>query len=220
MKRFLLAALLLAGTTLSFAQTRIGIEVGISAPTLSNGTGNPDNTYKHTSDPRPAITAYYQRKIDKHIYIGARVGLEGHSIYFSNTDTVRADIKHKSTYLNIMPNIDFGLGRHQYIHIYTGIGLGFLTNGNQTTYIYDISNPVAKNTYNSTSDISSFILRPAIGLRQHFPLTKNWHLTLNESFALTVSDLTQVSTLNSLRPGYLTFQMGVMRKFHRPRYMR
>lgn len=217
MKQFILSALLLGSTVTGFAQNRIGLEVGITAPTFSPGSGNPDNTYRHSADPKPTISAYYLRKIDRHVYLGMRFGVEAQSFYFSNTDSIRVDIFHKSTYLMVAPTLDLGLGPKQHIHIFFDLGMGFLTNANESTQEYAFGNNTNPTySYNSQDRVATFIFRPGFGLKQHFRLAKNWHLTLKEGFSILANDLTRTANIGGVHPGQLTLQMGVMRKLHRP----
>ena len=219
MKKIVFIALILGCTTFAHSQNRIGLEFGLTNTSFSLGGGNPDNTYKHNSDFEPTVSMNYLRKIDRHVYIGFILGLQAHSFYFSNTvlDN-RVDVYHKSTYFMMSPVLDLGLGRQQLMHINISLGLGFLTNGNETTNEYTNGNwTTPSNSYNSVSNISGFIMRPTFGLKQHVPLSKFWHFTLNEGFGFLVTDLTHAGNLNTIHPGFVSLQMGVMRKFHRPK---
>jgi hypothetical protein len=98
--------------------------------------------------------------------------------------------------------------------------MGFLTSVNETTGEYApgyFQSPI--NKYNSSSTVSGFLLRPCAGLKQHFPLNHYWHITLNEYVGVLANDLTHVGTKGAVHPGYIMFQMGVMRKFHAARRM-
>lgn len=218
MKYFIIAALILSGVTFSFAQNRIGIETGVTAPIFTVGTANDVNGYRHNSLIKPTISMNYLRKVDRHVYIGAALGLEAYDFYYSKTADYKVELYHNSSYFTLTPMVDFGLGQHQYMHIYVSAAMGFLTSVNETTGIYTPGTyQTPDHSYNSSTEVSGFILRPGFGLKQHFPLSKMWHLTLNEGYSLLVTDLTHAGAIGSVHPAYLMFQMGVMRKFHQPK---
>lgn len=217
MKYFIIVALLLSGATFSFAQNRIGIETGITAPIFTAGTANDAFAYRHSSLMKPTISMNYLRKIDRHVYVGAALGLEAYDFYYSKTEDYKVDIHHNSSYFTITPLVDFGLGRQQIMHLYVSAAMGFQTSIDETTGIYTPgSYQTPDHSYNSSTTVSGFIFRPGIGLKQHFPINKFWHITLNEGYSLLVTDLTHVADIGSVHPAYLMFQLGVMRKFHRP----
>lgn len=221
MKKFILGALLLGVSTFSFAQNRIGIEFGTSFPTFSGRSDNQSVGSTQSVSIKPSVGAYYLRKIDRHVYLGAEFGLGAYSFFYSQTGDIKTQITHNSTYFSVAPMVDFGLGRHQYIHLYIDLNMGFQTNANQTTSeYYSASDPVPYTTYNSVSNVAQFIFRPGFGLKQHFPLSKMWHVTFKEGFNFPANDLTHLRTATNenIHPGYVTLQMGVMRKFHRPKH--
>ncbi len=218
MKYFIIVALLLSGATFSFAQNRIGIETGVTAPVFTVGNSNDAFGYRHSSLIKPTVSMSYLRKIDRHVYIGGALGLEAYDFYYSKTADYKVDIHHNSSYFTITPLLDFGLGRHQYMHIYISTALGFLTSVNESTGVYDAGTyTTPASTYNSSTLVSGFIFRPGFGLKQHFPISKFWHITLSEGYSLLATDLTHVGSIGPVHPAYLMFKMGVMRKFHRPR---
>lgn len=221
MKNILLIALFMGLSTYSFAQNRIGLEFGASGCTFSGRSDNQLVGATQSVNIKPNVGIYYLRKVDRHIYLGAKFGLEANSFFYSKTDVNKIQLEHNSSYFTVAPTVDFGLGRYQYIHIYIALGMGFLTNGHQTTSEFtDGAATVPYNTYNSSSTINSFIFRPGFGLKQHFPISRMWHITLNEGFSIPATDLTNLGNNNqgSIHPGYFSLQMGVMRKFHRPKH--
>jgi len=220
MKRIILVAVIMVCAACALAQNRFGIECGISSPTFSVGASNGSVTYRHNVDIKPMIGIDYMRKVDRHVYLGARLGLEAYSFYFSKTDSIKQVIDHQSSYVTLAPTIDFGLGKHQYWHIYVGLSLGFLTNAHETYYAEGTGNqpqPLPQPT--KIDNVSSFIFRPGIGLKQHVPLNHYWHITFSEGYGVLLTDLTHLGKSEAIHPGYLTLQMGFMRKFHRPKYM-
>ena len=219
MKQFILAVLFSGIAASSFAQNRIGLEFGVSAPTFAVNSDNQNIGYMHSATIKPIVGINYLRKIDRHVYLGVKFGLEASSFFFSQTDSIKVQLTHNSTYFTIAPTVDFGLGRFQYMHIYISLAGGFLTSANESTSEFaDGSSTIPYNTYNSVSNVSKFIFRPAIGLKQHSPLGRKWHFTLNEGFSFAATDLTHIGSYGSLHPGSVTLQMGVMRKFHKPKH--
>ncbi len=218
MKRIILVALILGCATYAFSQNRFGLECGVSAPSFSVGTADGAIGYRHNAVIKPMVGLDYLRKVDRHVYLGARLGLEAYSFYFSKTDSVKAEIKHFSSYLTFAPTVDFGFGPHQYWHLFVAMTMGFLTNASETTGTYapgTYQDPSV--TYNSSDQVSGFIFRPGIGLKQHIPINRFWHITISESFSYMATDLTHVSNLGAVHPGTVALQMGFMRKFHRPK---
>lgn len=222
MKRFLLSALFLCLSGITLAQNRIGIEFGTSFPTFSGRADNQTVGSTQSVDIKPSVGMYYLRKLDRHVYLGAELGLSAYSFFYSRTETTKVQITHNSSYFTVAPTVDFGLGKHQYIHLYVALTMGFLTSANQSSSeYYSGTDMTPYTTYNSTSTVSEFIFRPGFGLKQHFPISRMWHITFNEGFSFGATDLTHLGTSNNtdgIHPGYLTFQMGVMRKFHRPKH--
>lgn len=222
MKNILLIALFLGLSTYSFAQNRIGLEFGASGCTFSGRSDNQLIGSTQSVNIKPNVAMYYLRKVDRHVYLGARLGLEANSFFYSKTDVEKIQIDHNSSYFMVAPMIDFGLGRYQYMHIYISLDMGFLTSGHQITNEFvNGTADVPFNSYNSSSTISNFIFRPGFGLKQHFPISRMWHITMNEGFRIMATDLTHLGATNgseSIHPGYFTVQMGVMRKFHRPKH--
>lgn len=228
MKKVLLSSLLLGLSVASFAQNRIGIEFGTSFPTFSGRNDNQQLGATQSVDIKPSVGAWYLRKIDRHVYLGAELGLSAYSFFYSKTNnngtvnSPKVQINHNSSFFTVAPMVDFGLGRHQYIHLFIDMNMGFLTSTNQETREYaDADDLVPVSVYNSQNTVSKFIFRPGFGLKQHFPLSKMWHVTFKEGFSILATDLTHLGNGNdeAIHPGYVTLQMGVMRKFHRPRHV-
>lgn len=221
MKKFILGAFFLGLSGFAMAQNRIGLEFGTSFPTFSGRSDNQSVGATQSVDIKPSAGAYYLRKLDRHVYLGAELGLNANSFFYSKTNGIKTQITHSSYYFTVAPMVDFGLGRHQYMHIFVELNMGFLTNANQTTTEYaDVNATVPYASYNSMSSVSTFIFRPGFGLKQHFPLSRMWHVTFKEGFGFPATDLTHLGTTNdeAIHPGYITLQMGVMRKFHRPKH--
>ena len=221
MKHIIIIALFLGLSTYSFAQNRIGIEFGASGATFSGRSDNQLVGSTQSVNIKPNVGIYYFRKIDRHVYLGAKLCLDAYSFFYSKTEDIKTQIDHNSSYFTIAPTVDFGLGRYQYIHLYVSLAMGFLTNGHEVTSQYiNGASDVPYNTYISSTNISNFIFRPGMGLKQHFPISKMWHITMNESFSVLATDLTHLGTNTnaSVHPGYFNLQMGVMRKFHRPKH--
>ncbi len=221
MKNILLIALFLGLSTYSFAQNRIGLEFGASGCTFSGRSDNQTIGSTQSVIIKPNVALSYMRKLDRHVYLGVKLGLEANSFFYSKTNGTKVQIDHNSSYFTVAPTVDFGLGRYQYMHIFIAMNMGFLTNGNQTTSEYiNAAAPAPYTTYNSASTISSFIFRPGFGLKQHFPISKMWHVTMSEAFYYMATDLTHLGNTNdeAIHPGYFSLQMGIMRKFHRPKH--
>lgn len=226
MKKVLFSSLLLGLSVVSFAQNRIGIEFGTSFPTFSGRNDNQQLGSTQSVDIKPSVGAWYLRKIDRHVYLGAELGLSAYSFFYSKTNTTgtvspKVQINHNSSFFTVAPMVDFGLGRHQYIHLFIDLAMGFQTNTNQETREYANADDLIPNSvYNSQNVVSKFIFRPGFGLKQHFALSRMWHVTFKEGFSVLATDLTHLGNTNdeSIHPGYVTLQMGVMRKFHRPKH--
>ena len=217
MKYFLIVALILSGASLSFAQNRFGLETGVSAPVFTVGNDGDGKAYRHSAVLKPTISLSYLRKIDRHVYLGASLGHEAYDFYFSMSNDTKEEIRHFSSYFTFSPTVDFGLGRHQYIHIYVATTMGFQTNANEQTSVYATGTATdPERVYDSSPMVSGFFFRPGFGLKQHFPINKFWHITLNEGYSVLMTDLTHVGAKGAVHPAYLMFQLGVMRKFHKP----
>lgn len=201
------------------AQNRFGVEIGATTNFWTMGGEN--KTYAHSSDAKPMVSLNYLRKLDRHVYLGAKLSLESYAFYYSvtdNTKNLRADVNHNSSYLFVAPMVDIGLGHSQLIHLYFSLPLGFNTSADESSKIFDQGSNTAYNFINTTSNVNKFVMRPTIGLKQHIPLMKNWHFTLNEGIGFMATDLTTASKITNVNPSYLTIQMGLMRKFHRPKH--
>jgi len=221
MKNKLLLILLFVGSFEAIGQNRIGLELGSGQPQFSQ----PGNI-AFSKDFVLTGNAYYMRKIIKHFYWGLRGGFEQYSFSYGNTTTdghggtYGTRVIHKSAYLNIGPIFDMGIGRfYEYLHMYTYANLGINIQGDQLTHsYYETYNLVGSYDHSTQTDdkINGAIFRIGMGLREQFPLTKKWHLTINECFSfMPFGDLTtpQVVGGGSIHPGYLSLQFGVMHKF-------
>ena len=222
MKQILLAILMLGGVTAGFAQSRIGLEMGMSNTIFIDNSIHGDYTYLHSSNTSPLLTAYYQYKASKHTYVGFSLGVQHMSFLYGQkiSDTQQNVIVHKSTYFSFAPHVDFGLGRHQYVHLYLNADMGFLLAGQQTTSndIYKSIQIGSDQAAGATADdnINHFILRLGGGLREHIPISKLWHITFSESLLYMTNNLTYNGNMGGVHPGMIMFQMGVMRKLHNP----
>jgi hypothetical protein len=97
---------------------------------------------------------------------------------------------------------------------FTG-GVGFLLNGYQKTH--ETFEPgyfqrYSDTTFISSGDIDHVVSRMGFGLIEHIRLNKLWHITINEGFTFMLTDLTIIKNITEVRPGYLSLQVGLMRK--------
>ena len=222
MKQILLAIFMLGCVTAGFAQSRIGLEMGMSNTVFIGGGDHPDYTYLHSSNTSPLISAYYQYKAGRHTYVGFNLGVQHMSFLYGKkiSDTEQNVIVHKSTYFSFAPHVDFGFGHHQYIHMYLDVDMGFILQGQQTTSnnIYNsiqIGSDQAAGA-NADDNINHFIVRLGGGLREHIPISKLWHITFSEGLLFITNNLTYNGNMGGVHPGMIMFQMGVMRKLHNP----
>ncbi len=228
MKCKLLTILLLISATCTFAQNRIGIELGAGKPTFAYGTYSSVKLPIYNTNIVFTGNAYYMRKIAHHWYLGGDVKFEqysfdyGNSTSDGNSGTYGTNVIHKSSYINVGPVIDLGVGRtREYLHAYINAGVGFLLTGDQETRNYHetFNQPTVgyDNTEQTAYKINSFIFRIGCGLKQQFPLTNKWFATINESYSfMPFGDISQPTATGgaNIHPGYLSLQFGIMHKFH------
>ena len=226
MKRNIFTIIFILSAVSTFAQNRIGIELGAGKPTFAYGSYSSVDLPAINTDILFTANAYYLRKVARHLYVGAKASFEQYGFDFEKTQsdgaggTSGTNVLHKSAYLHFGPMVDAGIGRHrEYLHVYAFSTLGFLTTGYQFTRdYYRAQNPVLDydNTSSSGFKQNSLIVRVGFGLKQQFPLAKMWYFTINEGFSfMPFGDLTQPDAAggSNLHPGYLTLQMGFMHKF-------
>jgi hypothetical protein len=216
MKKIFIITLLIACSVGAFAQNKIGLEFGASSTIFIRSADHPEYTYRNESNMNPTAHLWYHRKIDKHVYLGAALGVENYSFYYSKAvDTSRTDIMHRSTFITLTPTLDFGLGRHQRWHIFIGMDMGFRNHVQQTTSTFANQYQATPDMDTSTTqDVSKFIFRFNLGLRQQYPISKDWYITLSECLSATPTALTAApAPINNLYPGYFMIQMGIMHKF-------
>ena len=227
MKGKILTLLLLVCAGSSFAQNRIGLELGAGRPMF----GNQGNTYAGTLDYNVRYTFtgdfYYMRRIAHHWYLGANAGFEQYSFemdqkHSNGLGIVANNVVHKSSYVHIAPMLDLGVGRfREYLHAYIFASVGFRVAADQTSrdYYTDFNNNPLNaydSTYASWFKVNNVAFRLGFGLKQHFPLTKRWQATINESYSfMPTGDLSQPTVTGgvNLHPGYLALTFGVMHKF-------
>lgn len=227
MKRNILTAVLVFLTACSYAQNRVGLEVGAGMPLFQSGS--------NTSTTRPSVNtdivftadAYYLRRVTHHVYLGAVAAFEQYAFNYNVTKsdglggTLGTNVHHKSSYLQIGPMIDFGIGRYrEYLHAYVNARLGFLVASDQVTRsYYDNNDPSLRydNTVNTDFQVNGAMFRIGCGLKQHLPVSKMWQITFHEGYSFmpfgSMSQITSTGGVN-LHPGYLTLQVGVMHKFY------
>ena len=223
MKKILLSFLILGCAAGAFAQSRIGLELGMSNTVFTPGSDHSDYTYKHASNTSPMLNLYYQYKASHRTYVGINVGIEHFSFVYGQkvSDTQQSIIQHKSTYLSFAPTFDVGLGNHQYIHLYFTGDLGFILAGQQTVSndIYNsiqIGSDQAVGSAIADDNVNHFIFRFGAGIREHIPVSKLWHITFSEGYMVMTNNLTYNGAMGGVHPGMVMFQMGVMRKLHNP----
>ena len=231
-----MVAIIVFLTGKSFAQDRFGFEVGIAQPFTyyyrNSGLFSP--VERQISQPKPYIGINYLRKVSKHVYFGGKIYWETYSFKRDstvNTDPInlfgptgpiyKTEVTFRSSYLFLAPQMDIGLGKHQYLHFYIMPALGLLVNGNQSTRINEsgASGVYFDSTRNTSGTIKEVILQLNFGLVQHIPLNNMWHLTVSESLSSIPSfiPLSEKSGTNNmlLSPGGFSLQIGIMRKYHR-----
>lgn len=231
MKRNFLLAIILMCSSFSFAQNRMGIELGAARPVFANGSYTEVPLPRYGADYVLTGNINYLRKASKHWYWGGKIAFEQYSFNFG---TSRADafggvkgtnVIHKSSYLHIAPMVDFGIGKHrQYLHVYSFASLGFLLSAFQETNdYYNTYDPqlrmgsVARTDY----QVNSAVFRFGIGLKQQFPLTNTWQAVIDETYSfMPFGDVSQPNATGgaNLHPGYISLQFGVMHKFKDARH--
>lgn len=235
MKCKILTLLLLVCAGYSYAQNRIGLELGAGRPMFSSGANSSVATPEYNVRYTFTGDFYYLRRVAHHWYLGAKAGFEQYSFEFDKKysdgrgGTYGNNVVHKSSYVHFAPMIDLGVGKfREYLHAYVYASVGFKVSGDQTTRNYhndnSISNPIANydSTYASGYRVNPVAFRIGFGLKQHFPLTKTWQATINEGFSfMPAGDLSQPDATagNNFHPGYLTLTFGVMHKF-KDKYLR
>ncbi len=227
MKFKLLSISLLAFSTCAFAQNRMGLDLGVGIPSFANSKGNDANLSTYNTNATFTGQVYYQRKIAKHIYFGAKAAFEQYSFDYTKTQadglggSYGTVVSHTSSYLHVGPMVDVGVGRkREYLHGFLYATAGFLMSGAQTTRDYHetFSQPAAAfdNTHATDYKINGVIFRIGFGLKQQLPLSKLWYANFTEGFsfmpfgAVSQPDATGGTDIH---PGNFTFQFGVMHKF-------
>ncbi len=225
MKSFILTSLLSLAVCCTFAQNRIGVELGAGRPVFATGSYSSATVPGYDVDINLAGTAYYTRKFARHWYWGVKSSFEQYSFAFSRKEndgiggTIGTNVKHKSSYLHFGPMIDLGVGKHrEYLHFYSSATVGFLLTGFQETEDYHDNNNVMSSYHLGRTDamINAVVFRFSFGLRQQFPITKTWAATINEGYsAMPFGDVSNPTATggNNLHPGYITLQFGMMHKF-------
>lgn len=221
MKRTIILAVLSIAPFLGNAQNRIGLEMGAGVPMMTQNASSVNMNVAVNA------SAYYLRKVARHVYVGARLYYEQYGIDYSNTTTDLAggvlgtQVSHKSNYIFAGPMIDAGVGRYrEYLHFYMSAAMGVLVGGSQSERNYYATDQNPQLAYDYTKDthlsINNPIFRIGMGIKQHFPVSRMWQITLNEGYSfMPFGDLSSPDGVNdkSLHPGYVSFQVGVMRKF-------
>ncbi|MBC7555179.1 MAG: hypothetical protein H7257_14515 [Taibaiella sp.] len=227
MKCKLLTSLLLLCGAFTYAQNRIGLELGAGRPVFATGTYSEVNVPTYNPEIVLAGNANYLRKVNRHWYYGGLVAFEQYAFDFgrfrsdNRGGTYGTNVIHKSSYLNVGPMADVGIGRHrQYLHIYTYATLGFLLTGFQLTSDYHETNAYPNERYYNSArtdfKINSLVFRFGAGLKQQFPITRTWQAIINESYSfMPFGDVSQPTATggSNLHPGYITLQFGMMHKF-------
>lgn len=212
----------------AIAQNRIGVELGAGKPTFAYGSYSSVKLPEFNTDIIFTGNVYYLRKLanSKHWYIGGKASFEQYSFDFNITrpdgmgGVYGTSVLHKSSYLLVGPTVDVGIGKHmQYLHAYANVSMGFLLSADQTTRDYHMLNsPVPVYDMNRTTDIyvNGAMCRVGFGLKQHLPLGKMWQFTFNEGYSfMPFGNISkhEYTGGNSLHPGFLSLQAGVMHKF-------
>jgi hypothetical protein len=226
MNRIALIILFLLPFSSTYSQNRFSIETGVGQPSF--GLHLSETDIYHTPRPSVPVEVSYLRKLEKHVYAGAKLFFHQYSFdyYYSHTAAGGSYnegnvITTKSNYLFIAPTLDFGLGRHQYIHCYFSTAIGYLLSGEQRSHdynsIYGYPHSSYDTVYSSNGYIKGFIFHLNFGFEEHIRLNSQWHILLNEGFSLFSSDMTYLANPGTdVHPGYILLQIGVMRKYNKP----
>ena len=221
-----------------YSQDRFAVEAGIGQPpsysplffSLSDGP-----TVVQSGRTAPCVTLSWLRKAGSHIYIGSKLTFNTYNFtYSSNINKVAFNLFSnspdsssgttvvcKSTYMGIAPTFDVGIGkRHQYVHLFLMPAINFLLKGTMSTELYQnyTGSAIYDHTQNTSGYLNPILFHMNLGLVEHLPVSKEWHITLSETLSMMIpnSAIADAKGTNGLTitPTYLNLQLGLMHKYH------
>jgi hypothetical protein len=221
MKIYILGTLFTIISLPSFSQSMLSGELGVGNTTFK---GIPSNTFPIVST-SSHITgrfdfSYLKRDpIHKHLYLGVRIFDEQYSFQYDQVSGGHGGfggysqiIDHNSTFAFIAPVVEFGMGRLQIWHVGLFAAGGLRIYARQSTE--EATYPSGYITYSSAGDVHQFIFRPGITFSQHFPIHKQWDITIAEGDSIMIGDLTRYSG-EGVHPGSIYLTAGISRVFKR-----
>ena len=234
MKTRIVLLLLLCCCLRGVSQNRVGLEVGLAQP-VGYGPGLTGSQYRLSSFTKPSIGISYLRKVGSHLFVGGKVDVETYNynyrynvfvadFLFSNYTSSDITLVHcNSSYLCLGPQVDLGIGKRQLVHFFIEPAAGLLIHGSQTTDVSESVNGalVSDNYQNTTVYLRNVILKLNIGLTEHIPVSKLWHLTITETLGVLSSSTylsqSEGTNNNNVVANNFSLKVGVMRKYKNAR---
>ncbi len=214
MKRKLLTAVFCCFSFLSFAQGMFGAQAGL-------GFTRGDFSSKLT----PSVEGYYLHKIIPHLYAGAGLLFQHHSISkdlntgssISYGDVI--NISTKSSYLFFSPKVDVGIDYRQYFHVHASLGIGVSMGGRQISQTHSPiwtppgNPPFGADTIgvNTSYNIPSSLTRFGFGISERIPTGRYWNIMLSQEFGAMPGWLSKGTT--PMAASYFCFTIGIMHKY-------
>lgn len=222
MKRLLILMLACSLVLPAAAQNRIGFDAGAGWCYIKNQQYYPGH-YKFATDPDICLGVHYLRRMNRHVYIGARLIFQQYtfSYTFDQADSIQrngGEIATKASYVFLAPTLDIGIDNSQICHVYISGAYGDLIHGTQKnhTYTYNAVGPFYDNSFRTDGEINKSVTRIDIGLCQHIPINPDWYVTINESYCMLQSSMTTLDnpsyTPFAIRPSYFCITAGIAYK--------
>ena len=203
---------------LAHAQNRIGVDMGAGWCYLKNGEYTP-GVYKFATDPDITLGVHYQRRMNRNIYIGARLMFQQYTFSYTydkidSNQRNGGEIANKSSYIFLAPTVDVGIDNRQVVHVFLSYAYGMLYNGTQKnhTYTYYNGGNFADNSFRTDGEISKTITRFDLGFSEHIRISPDWYATVTESYCMLNDAITQLDNPLvpglTLKPGYFCITVG------------
>lgn len=198
----------------AFSQINYGVSAGAGVSPVAN------------EDVQPAISIFVMKKLHTNISFGCSLFYQ--SFFADQTfndeyghhigETV--EVSHMYSFIYIMPAIDFGLGKHKYIHLDIDLGPGFSSQARTYTTKYTTVNLSTTGQFLSgatatseQSQASIKTIRWCLGVSELLFSKHKFSCVLSQKFDLLPNRYVtgEKSAIGYFGTNYITIQVGVMK---------
>ncbi len=151
----------------------------------------------------------FMKGVKNRLSIGARLFYQGIGLVYDNEaygakkgiGNAGALLYNKSSYVFFTPKFDIGIRRLENVHFYATAGLGFNMGATESIRKWDNSYGAAYGNYDSTlntsTNITSMVMRLGVGLTEYVYTGRHWRLTFSEDFGFIPQNISSTASYDN-----------------------